>query len=35
MKSLAFFVMAAALEFAGPVFAQESANMTMEIPKRR
>ena len=35
MKSLAFFVMAAALAFAGPVFAQESANMTMEILKEK
>jgi hypothetical protein len=35
MKSLTLFVLAVAVLFAAPVFAQESANMTMEILKEK
>ena len=35
MKSFTFFVLAVAVLFAAPVFAQESANMTMEILKEK
>ncbi len=35
MKFLTFFVLAVAVLFAAPAFAQESANMTMEILKEK
>ena len=35
MKSLTWFVLAAAVLFAAPAFAQESANMTMESLKEK